>query len=93
MRISYLQTFTDRFNRQLEYIAKDNKTAAIKFRNDLKNIIADVRDMPTRCRRSIFFEDENIRDLIFKGYVITYKINKDTIEVFGFTKYQENPTD
>lgn len=93
MRISYLQTFTDRFNRQLEYIAKDNKTAAIKFRNDLKNIIADVRDMPMRCRRSIFFEDENIRDLIFKGYVITYKINKDTIEVFGFTKYQENPTD
>lgn len=93
MRISYLQTFTDRFNRQLEYIAKDNKTAAIKFRNDLKNIIEDVRDMPMSCRRSIFFEDENIRDLIFKGYVITYKISKDTIEVFGFTKYQENPTD
>ena len=93
MRISYLQTFTDRFNRQLEYIAKDNKTAAIKFRNDLKNIIEDVRDMPMSCRRSIFFEDENIRDLIFKGYVITYKISKDTIEGFGFTKYQENPTD
>ena len=93
MRISYLQTFTDRFNRQLEYIAKDNKTAAIKFRNDLKNTIDGIRDMPKQCRRSIFFEDENIRDLIFKGYVITYKINKDTIEIFGFTKYQENPTD
>ena len=93
MHISYLQTFTDRFNRQLEYIAKDNKTAAIKFRNELKNTIETIRDMPMRCRKSIFFEDESIRDLVFKGYVVTYRINKDTIEVFGFTKYQENPTD
>jgi hypothetical protein len=49
--------------------------------------------MPYKCRQSIYFEDENIRDLVVYGYVITYRIKVDTIEIFGFTKYQQNPTD
>jgi len=49
--------------------------------------------MPNTNRRLIYFDRNDIRDLIFKGYVIIYRINKpeDTIEVFGFTKYQESP--
>jgi len=93
MHIAYLPTFKDRFNRQLEYIAKDNKTAAANFRNELKNLIDSLKNMPMRCRKSIFFDNENIRDLIFKGYVITYRISNDKLEVFGFTKYQETLID
>ena len=55
--------------------------------------VHSLKDMPMRCRKSIFFNDENIRDMIFKGYVITYRIKQDRLEVFGFTKYQENPVD
>jgi hypothetical protein len=29
----------------------------------------------------------------YKGYTITYRINGELIEVFGFTKYQENISD
>jgi len=31
--------------------------------------------------------------LIYKGYIVVYKINEtdNSIEVFGFTKYEENP--
>ncbi len=49
--------------------------------------------MPYSNRKSIFFEDVEIRDLVFKGYVIVYRINKtkELIEVFGFAKYQEKP--
>jgi len=39
------------------------------------------------------FDDDTIRDLVFKGYVIVYKIRDDYIDVFGFTKYQETPVD
>ena len=44
--------------------------------------------MPLKSRKSIFFEKDEIRDLIFKGYIIVYRINydDDSIEVFGFTK-------
>ncbi|GAB6044591.1 hypothetical protein JCM11957_01890 [Caminibacter profundus] len=30
-------------------------------------------------RKSIYFDDENYRDLIHKGYTIIYKIEKDKI--------------
>lgn len=76
MRILYLQTFKDRFNRQLEYIAKDNKTTAIKFRNDLKNIIDGVRDMPMRCRRSIFLKTRILETLYSKAMSSPIKSTK-----------------
>lgn len=46
--------------------------------------------MPYKFRQSNSFEDENIRDFIFKGYIIPYKINtqKDKIIILGI--YKEN---
>jgi len=42
--------------------------------------------------KSIFFNRTDIRDLIFKGYVIVYKIDEkeNEIQVFGFSKYKEH---
>ena len=44
-------------------------------------------------RKSVFFDREDIRELIHKGYIVVYKVNEKegVIEVFGFTKYEENP--
>lgn len=49
--------------------------------------------MPFKHRPSIYFENENIRDLVIEGYVVVYSVNlsEDTIEVFGFTKYEGDP--
>jgi len=46
--------------------------------------------MPFKFRKSIYFDDENIRDLVFKGYAIPYKIDKikDMITIIGINKYQ-----
>ncbi len=93
MKIKYEQTFFERLNRQLAYISQDKKSAAVKLRNEIKSQIETLKIMPYRCRQSIYFENENIRDLIVYGYVITYRIAHGTIEVFGLTKYQQNPTD
>jgi len=30
--------------------------------------------MPYKHRKSIYYDDENIRDLVFKGYTIVYMI-------------------
>jgi len=49
--------------------------------------------MPYQNRKSIFLDNNEIREFIYKGYVVVYKIDKpkDTIEVFGFTKYEMKP--
>jgi len=52
-----------------------------------------MRENPYRFRQSIYFDDSSIRDLVFKGYVVVYKIRDESIDVFGLTKYQATPID
>ena len=93
MRLRILESFTDKLNDQVDYIAKDKPSAARKFKNDLLKRIREIPDMPFANRKSIFFDREEIRDLIFKGYIVVYLVDnkKEIITVFGFTKYKENP--
>jgi len=93
MKISYKKSFQNRLNRQLKYIAQNSPVNARKFRDALKQRIESVRDNPYKCRQSIYFDDNTIRDLVFKGYVVVYKIRDESIDVFGLTKYQETPMD
>ncbi len=93
MRLRILTSFGDKLNDQVEYIAKDKPAAARKFKREVIRRIKEIPKMPFANRKSIFFDREDIRDLIFKGYVIVYKINTEnkSIEVFGFTKYAKDP--
>jgi len=93
MRIRYKESFKNRLNRQLKYIAKHSPANAIKFRDALRLRIESVRENPFKCRQSIYFDDTAIRDLVFKGYVVVYKISDESIDVFGLTKYQATPVD
>jgi len=54
-------------------------------------ILAKLKRNPWQFRKSVYFDDPNIRDLIFKGYTIVFRINQNTIEVFGFLKFQKFP--
>lgn len=93
MKIKVLKSFRDKLNHQVEFIAKDKPGAARKFKTEILNRIKEIPQMPLKNRKSIFFEKDEIRDLIFKGYIIVYRINydDDSIEVFGFTKFENNP--
>ncbi len=93
MRLRILTSFSDKLNDQVEYIAKDKPAAARKFKIEVIKRIKEIASMPYANRKSIFFDRDDIRDLVFKGYVIVYKINTEnqTIDVFGFTKYENDP--
>lgn len=90
MKLKITKSFRDKLNNQIEYIAKDKPIAARKFKNDILKLIEEIPKMPYIYRKSIFFDRTDIRDLIFKGYVIVYKVgeNNGIIEVFGFAKYE-----
>ena len=93
MKILFKDTFINRFANQLEFISLDSPRRARKFNADLLNRIKEIPSNPYRYRKSIYFTDSNIRDLVFKGYTIVFRINGNTIEIFGFVKFQNNPTD
>ena len=84
--------FDDRFIKALSdiesFIALDNLERAEKFKNDIIDKISSLDFMPKRCRKSTLANDESIRDLIFKGYIIVFKIQNDTIKVLYI--YKEN---
>ncbi|MCI7014375.1 MAG: type II toxin-antitoxin system RelE/ParE family toxin [Campylobacter sp.] len=84
--------FDDRFIKALNdiesFIALDSLERAEKFKNDIINKISSLDFMPKRCRKSTLANDESIRDLIFKGYIIVFKIQNDTMKVLYI--YKEN---
>ena len=93
MRLRILKSFRDKLNDQVDYIARDKPAAARRFKSDVIKRIKGIPRMPYANRKSIFFDREDIRDLVFKGYVIVYKIDDERkiIDVFGFTKYENDP--
>ena len=93
MKIVFKDTFINRLENQLDYISLDSPKRARKFQSDLFRRIKEIPDNPYRYRKSIYFTDELIRDLVFKGYTVVFRINENTIEIFGFVKFQNKPTD
>ena len=93
MKIVYSETFTERLVRQLQYISLDNPSAAKRLKKELILQIKKIPKNPYIHRKSIYFDNEMIRDLIFKGYTIVFKINTSAnqIEVFGLVKFQATP--
>lgn len=91
MKLRILKSFRDKLDEQVRYIAEDKPGAARKFKTDILKRIQEVPSMPYACRRSIFFERDDIRDLVFKGYVIVYKVDdsEKVVTVFGFSKYKD----
>lgn len=85
---------TDRFFAELEviidFIARDSWTRAEMFNNALSETVMKLPHFPYKCRQSKYSDDENLRELVFSGYVIPYRINtaKDRIEILGI--FSEN---
>ena len=69
----------------LKHIANDKISASKAFKKELNEHIDNIPDFPYKYRKSIYFNDENIRDMIFKKYTINYEIdlNKNTIFIFS----------
>lgn len=93
MKLKFSEEFRRKLGEQVSYIAKDKPSAARKFRKDLLDQIRLVPLYPFKCKRSIYFEDDSIRGLTFKGYTVLYQIDdeQNAILVFSFLKYQEDP--
>ena len=92
MRIKFQDDFLFELKSQIYYLSKDKPVAARKFKNDLlRNIQKDLKQ-PFLFKKSRYYNDENIRDYVFKGYTIIYYIDEaeNSVSVFGLIKHKHS---
>jgi plasmid stabilization system protein ParE len=64
------------------YISKnDSVNKAETFLRQLQKQINSLSDMPQRCRNSLYFKDGKTKDMIYKGYTISYHILESTVYI------------
>ena len=88
MIILYDEQFIEKFTHIYNFISKDSINRADIFKNDLKKHIELIPHFPYKARKSKWFEDEQIRDLIFKGYTIPYLIYDNKIIILDIFKWE-----
>lgn len=70
----------------LEFIAKDSLNQALLFNSELNKKIDDLKFMPFKFRKSLYHSDENVRDLVFKGYCMPYLVEDEKIVILNIFK-------
>lgn len=85
MKIVKTEAYQNELLEILKHIADDKVEASKKFKNELNIQIGKIPDFPYKYRKSIYFDDENVRDMIFKKYTINYEIDleKKTITILS----------
>ncbi len=92
MRIKLTIEFNYDLNDIVDFISKDKPVAARKFKIELiKKIQKDLKH-PFLFKKSIYFEDEKIRDYVFKGYTIVFKVDNDLeiVSVVAILKHKNS---
>jgi len=88
MRIETTTEFRAKLEKQIQYISLDKPKAAKNFKSAIFSQLKKLKEMPYKNKQSKFFDDKNIRELIYKGYSIIYVVEKERIVVFGFHKWE-----
>ena len=91
MQILKTPRYSEELDVILNFIAEGSLSQAIIFLDSLNSTVHSLVDFPYKCRQSTKSDDDNVRDLVFKGYVIPYRINKDKnrLEIIGIFSANE----
>jgi plasmid stabilization system protein ParE len=91
VRIFYSPDFRRSFASIWEYIARDSIKKANQFKSELKQHIQSLENFPYKYRQSYYYDDTDIRDLIFKGYTVPYLIDSkaNAVIILDIFKWSE----
>lgn len=80
MRVWRSKRFEEELDAIVRYIAQDSPNNALNFERRILEAI-EILGTGIRFRKSIHADDPNIRDFVFKGYVMPFQINEEKNEV------------
>lgn len=91
MQIEYSARFENELFEIYAFIAEDSINRADTFAASLKQNIEKIPDMPYKHTQSVKSNDPQVRDMIFMGYVVVYRVNesKNRIEIIGIFNANE----
>ena len=89
MKILFTEDFKENLTEILKFIKQDSKNRAYTFCDSLKNEIMKIHERPYSYRENLTMKDTQVRDLIFKGYVVVFVIDEgeQTITIISIYKY------
>ena len=93
MKISRKDEYKSELQDILRFIANDKISASKQFKQELDKQITNIPNFPYKHRKSIYFDDTNVRDMIFKGYTINYEIDLDRNTIYLFSIFNTNKPD
>jgi len=77
MKIIKDKVFDSSLEKVVLFIAKDSRRNAIKFKSKLQKKLNTIKYFPYKYRKSYYYDNDNVRDFIFKGYTIPYLIDEE----------------
>ena len=86
MKIVHSENFKIELGKIIVFIANDSVNRALEFRNELLEKINKIPDMPYAYVKNSQTNNENVRNLIFKGYTVVFRIAKEQIKILGIFK-------
>ena len=93
MKIIESQQFKEELRAIAFYIRKDKLSASLSFVRDLKKKIKLLTDFPYQCKKSIYFNNDEIRDMVHMGYTIVYEIDKEKDTLVLLSIFNQNLPD
>ena len=77
MNISCTKLYESQLKEILTKMLKEDMSLTKKFKLYLDTIIINVPTKAKKYKQSIFFNDENIKDIEHEGYIIPFYISPD----------------
>jgi len=90
MKLEFSPQFEKSILDILKFIQKSNKQASYNFETKLFEKLETLTIFPYKFRKSIYYNDKQVRDFIFKGYTIPYLIDEKNeiiviLDIFKWT--------
>ncbi|WP_295146541.1 type II toxin-antitoxin system RelE/ParE family toxin [uncultured Campylobacter sp.] len=87
MKIVFSDKFGNGLDGILNFIAQDSLNRATEFNDALYEKILEIPSRPYSFRKNKLLKREDTRDLIFKGYVIVFRIKPGHIKIMSIYKH------
>lgn len=77
MEILCSELYEEQLKKILDPLIQDDIALAKKVKMYLDTLIINIHTKAKKYKKSIFFDDENIKDLEFENYTVTFCIEGD----------------
>jgi plasmid stabilization system protein ParE len=90
MRLEKLARFDEELETIVLFIAEDSQSRALKFYDELIAKIEQIPISPLIYRQREKSKDENVRELIFKGYTVPFLIDNEENKIIILGIFSQN---